>query len=135
MRTLFLWENCHMFDGQRAYWVEVPLEVFRSDIQGSVPGTCTYRDNLDAYLQRGDRAAEDFPDLVKNNHVYLLVREDGLVYEMPEQTTPYSPMWNAYCPFVMFHKKIASLSSLSRIDARDIDEALKKGRPMDGCGV
>jgi hypothetical protein len=39
MRTLFLWENCHMFDGQRAYWVEVPLEVFRSDIQGSVPGS------------------------------------------------------------------------------------------------
>ncbi len=28
-----------MFDGQRAYWVEVPLEVFRSDIQGSVPGS------------------------------------------------------------------------------------------------
>lgn len=32
MRTLFTWENCDVFDGRRAYWVEVPLDVFRKEI-------------------------------------------------------------------------------------------------------
>jgi hypothetical protein len=36
MRTLFIWENCDVFDGRRAYWVEVPLDVFCSEIENSI---------------------------------------------------------------------------------------------------
>lgn len=131
MRTLFIWENCDVFDGRRAYWVEVPLEVFYKEIENSIDGKNLYRDNMDDYLASVDRASKDFPDLVKKNHVYLLVREDGLAYEMPAPRMPYSQLWNAYCPLIEFQKEISSLSSLSQIDAPDIDDVLKKGIPMD----
>lgn len=133
MRTLFIWENCEVFDSQRAYWVEVPLEVFLSEIENSIDRKNLYEDNMDDYLASVERATKDFPDSVKKNHVYLLVREDGLAYEMPEPRMPYSQLWNAYCPLIEFQKEISSLSSLSQIDVRDIDDALTNDRQMDGC--
>lgn len=69
MRILFIWENCHMFDGKRAFWVEVPLETFRSDIQGFVPATNTCEGNMDEYLEMAERFADIFPDTIKKNHV------------------------------------------------------------------
>ena len=122
-----------MFDGLRAYWVEVPLDVFRSEIENSIDGKNLYRDNMDDYLASVDSATRDFPDLVKKNHVYLLVREDGLAYEMPEPRMPYSQLWNGYCSLIEFQKEISRLSSLSQIDVRDIDDALTNDKQMDGC--
>lgn len=121
MRTLFIWENCHVFDGKRAFWIEVTLETFHRDIQSSVPETNICEGDLNVYLKKVERAANTFPNLVKKNHVYLLVREDGMAYEMPEPTLPYSPLWNAYCPLELFQKEIASLSCLPQMDTRDVD--------------
>jgi hypothetical protein len=80
---------------------------------------------MDDYLASVDRATRDFPDLVKKNHVYLLVREDGLAYEMLSEDA-LSQLWNGYCPLIEFQKEISGLSSLSKIDLRDVDDAVKK---------
>ena len=123
MRTLLVWENCHIFDGKTAFWVEVPLETFRSDIQGLDSETNIYMDSIDEYLKEVENAAEILPDKVRKNYVYLLVREDGKAYKIPKPTYPYSPMWNAYCPFVVFQKEIDNLSCLSQLDIRKINNS------------
>lgn len=120
MKTLFFWEDCDEFDlKMTAYWIEVPLEFFRDEIEGIVPGTGPYVNCMDDYLEMVDRLSKQFPELIKKDHIYLLASQDGMAYKHYGPMMPYSGQWNGYCPLVPFQKDFSSLSCLSTLDAKE----------------
>jgi len=76
MKVLFKWEKSELFGGQDAFYIE----VHKNDINDSILSKLNSKDRkrLEAeYIELVNQWAKNNPQLARQNHVYLLVPQDG----------------------------------------------------------
>ena len=124
----WLWNDCHLLDGGRAFVVEIPAE--------RASGLLDERsaDEAHAYLERVAMQASRWPGTVTESHVTCIVSEDGRVVESySDPWFPYSNLWNAYCPLRRLGIRVAGLVDLQAITAEQIQKALDDDIPSIWC--
>jgi len=119
MKVLFKWEESELFNGQDAFYIE----VHKNDIDDSILSKLNSQDRkrLEAeYIESVNQWAKNNPQLARQNHVYLLVPQDGSSCQLMEPYFPYSSQWNAYNPLQRHNKSISDLSELKIEDSANL---------------
>lgn len=115
----WLWDDCHLLGGRRAYVVEIPAE--------RALGLLAVRshDEADAYLEGVARQASRWPGTVTVGHVTCIVSADGRVVDSyTDPWFPYSNQWNAYCPLRRLGIRVAELADLQGIAGEQVKRSL-----------
>ncbi len=121
MKVLFKWEESELFNGQDAFYIE----VHKNDINDSILSKLGSEDGKrleGEYIESVNRWAKNNPQLARQNHVYLLVPQDGTSCQLMEPYFPYSGQWNAYNPFLKHNKSITDLSELKIEDSANLKQ-------------
>ncbi len=124
----WLWDDCHLIDGGRAYIVEIPAER-AVRLEG---GRSTHE--VDAYLKAVATQVAMWPGTVTEGHVSCLFTADGrVVKHYHDPWFPYSNLWNAYCPLRRLGIRVAGLDDLVHIPDEVITRAIDDDIPSTWC--
>ncbi len=124
----WLWNQCHLLGGRRAYVVEIPAEGTLG-----LPGTGP-NDEVNAYLEGVARQVSRWPGTVTEGHVTCIVSADGRVVDAyVDPWFPYSNLWNAYCPLRRLGIRVGELADLQNIPGEVIHKALNDDIPSVWC--
>lgn len=124
----WLWNDCDLLGGGRAYVVEIPA--------GRVSGIlgAQSHDREEAYLEYVAACAARLPGTVTPGHVTCIVSADGRVIDSYVQPLfPYSGMWNGYCPLRRMGIRVADLADLQRISDEQVQKSLDEDIAATSC--
>lgn len=124
----WLWDECHLLGGGRAYVVEIPAERTLGLLGAGS------NDKVNAYQERVARQVSRWPGTVTEGHVTCIVSVDGRVVDTyVDPWFPYSNLWNAYCPLRRLGIRVGELADLQNIPGEMIQKALNDDIPSVWC--
>ena len=124
----WLWNDCDLLGGGRAYVVEIPAGRV-SGLLGAQP-----HDREETYLEYVAASAARLPGTVTPGHVTCIVSADGRVIDSYVQPLfPYSGMWNGYCPLRRMGIHVADLADLQRISDKQVQKSLDEDIAATSC--
>ena len=124
----WLWNDCDLLGGSRAYVVEIPAGRI-SGLPGAQP-----HEKEEAYLEHVAACAARLPGTVTPGHVTCIVSADGRVVDSYVQPMfPYSGMWNGYCPLRRMGIRVADLADLQRISDEQVQKSLDEDIASTWC--
>lgn len=114
MKILFRWINSELFNGNTAYYLEIPY----SELDASVIDLLNEKDKLflaTNYFEITSLWVNKNSTLAKLNCVYVLVDSKLSKCILEEPVFPYSSQWNSYCQLEKYIHKISSINELKEL--------------------
>lgn len=128
----FLWDQCHLIEGRRAFVVEVPAEVLATSAFADDPH-CRDAD-LATYLDTVASQSQRWPGTVVSGYVTCVVSDQGeLVRAFMNPFFPYSGQWNGYCPLRRVGVLVESIADVAHVPEHVVEQTRADDVPSLWC--
>ncbi len=123
----WLWNECPLVGGDRAFIVEVPIEL-RALLVGAPSRdgvNASSESDVNEYLERVASQASRWPGTVTRAHISCVVDSEGRVLDA--YVNPwfgYASLWNGYSPLRRMGVRLANLTDIQSIPAEVLQKAL-----------